>query len=107
MEIGHIEGTTRVCGKSQGFLGLPLRDGARHCSVARGEVPTMTSAWFPNPEELVAINAGAAIHVHIDGTTPAPMMVTVGPPPDRGPIRIGDGVTPGSKAARGAVPPRK
>ena len=82
MQIGHIEGTTRVCGKSQGFLGLPLRDGVRICSVAGGQVPTMTSAWFPTPDELAALNAGAAIHVEIDGVMPSPMMVSVGPEPN-------------------------
>lgn len=78
MDIGHIEGATRVCGKSQGFLGLPVRDGKRDCAVSGPDVPTMTTAWFPNPDELAAINAGAAIHVQIDGTTPAPMMLSVG-----------------------------
>ena len=82
MHIGTVEGATRVCGKSQGFLGLPLRDGQRICRVARGAVPTMTSAWFPSPEELAALNAGAAVHVTLDGVTPAPMMVSVGPEPD-------------------------
>lgn len=82
MQIGRIEGATLVCGKSQGFLGLPLLDGTRECNVADGLVPTMTSAWVPTPDELEAINAGAAIHVQIDGTTPAPMMLAVGPAPD-------------------------
>lgn len=81
MDIGRIEDATRVCGKSQGFLGLPIRDGVRECNVAGGQVPTMTTAWLPNPDELAAINAGAAIHVSIDGTTPAPMMLSVGPVP--------------------------
>ena len=26
MMIAHIEGATRICGKAQGYLGLPLRD---------------------------------------------------------------------------------
>ena len=82
MDIGHIEGSTRVCGKSQGFLGLPLRDGVRVCNVAGGEIPTMTSAWLPNADELAALIAGAAIHVQIDGQKPAPMMLSVGPGPD-------------------------
>ncbi|WP_147112129.1 hypothetical protein [Tateyamaria sp. syn59] len=82
MDIGRIEGATRVCGKSQGFLGLPLRDGERFCDVAGGLVPTMTTAWFPTPSELAAINAGAAIHVSIDGRMPAPMMLSVGPVPE-------------------------
>ena len=82
MLIGHIEGATRVVGKSQGYLGLPLRDGVRECSVAGGEVPFMTSAWVPKPDELAALNAGAAVHVSIDGIVPPPMLVTVGPVPD-------------------------
>lgn len=81
MQIGSIEGVTLVCGKSQGFLGLPLRDGVRVCSVAGGPVPTMTSAWLPTPDELAALNAGAAVHVMLDGVTPAPMLVSVGPVP--------------------------
>ncbi|WP_339767154.1 hypothetical protein [uncultured Pseudosulfitobacter sp.] len=82
MDIGRIEGATRVCGKSQGFLGLPVRDSVRDCSVAGGKVPVMTTAWLPNPAELAAINAGAAIHVSIDGTIPSPMMLSVGPAPE-------------------------
>jgi len=41
----------------------------------------MTSAWVPSPEELAALNAGAAIEVTIDGVTPSPMLVTVAPVP--------------------------
>lgn len=82
MDIGRIEAATRVCGKSQGFLGLPVRDGHRECSVSGGLVPTMTTAWLPNPVELEALNAGAAIHVGIDGENVAPMMLSVGPVPE-------------------------
>lgn len=82
MDIGTPEGANRVCGKSQGFLGLPVRDGQRACSVSGGVVPVMTTAWFPSPDELEALNAGAAIHVHIDGEVPSPMMLSVGPVPD-------------------------
>lgn len=81
MHIGRIEGATRVCGQSQGFLGLPLLDRTRMCAVAGCDVPTMTSAWLPTPDELAALNAGASIHVEIDGITPSPMMVSVGPVP--------------------------
>jgi len=81
MQITKPNGTTRVCGEAQGYLGLPLRDGERLCGVAGGAVPTMTSAWVPSPEELAALNAGAAIEVTIDGVTPSPMLVTVAPVP--------------------------
>lgn len=82
MQIGTIEGATRIVGKSQGYLGLPLRDGVRECPVAGGTVPTITSAWLPTPAELAALNAGAAVHVTFDGVSPPPMMVLVGPEPD-------------------------
>jgi hypothetical protein len=62
MHIGRIEGTTRVVGKSQGYLGLPIRDVVINCSVA--------------------LNAGAAVHVRILGTMHPPIMVTVGEVPE-------------------------
>jgi hypothetical protein len=80
MHIGRIEGTTRVVGKSQGYLGLPLRDVMVNCSV-NGLTPAMETAWLPTPAELVLLNAGASIHVRILGTVPPPMSVQVGPVP--------------------------
>lgn len=81
MQIAMIEGCTRVCGKSQGFLGLPLRDDMVNDSVM-GPVNFMTSAWTPDPAELSKLTAGAAIHVRIAGQSPPPMMVAVGEPPE-------------------------
>ncbi|WP_085044348.1 hypothetical protein [Ensifer aridi] len=77
MQIGMIEGHTRVCGKSQGFLGLPLRDELLNVEGI-GPVNQMVSAWLPTPQELEALNAGAAVHVKIWGNVPAPMLVEVG-----------------------------
>ena len=74
MQIAMIEGCTRVCGKSQGFLGLPLRDELITDSVM-GEVNFMTSAWAPDAADLAKLAAGASIHVRIAGRVPAPMMV--------------------------------
>jgi hypothetical protein len=80
MLIGRIEGATRVAGQAQGYLGLPLRDEMVNCTVS-GMVPAMTTAWFPTPEEVERIVAGAAVHVRIQGTVPPPMDVGVGEPP--------------------------
>lgn len=81
MQVGVIEGATRIVGKSQGYLGLPIRDERIHCSVNGPETPAMITAWLPTPAELAALNAGAAIHVRVLGSVPPPMMVMVGPIP--------------------------
>lgn len=82
MQIGRIEGATRVVGKSQGYLGLPLRDEIVNCSVGGEGTPAMVTAWLPTPAELAALNAGAAVHVSILGSVHPPIMVEVGPVPD-------------------------
>lgn len=81
MLIARIEGATRVIGKSQGYLGLPLRDEAIDCPVNGAETPSMTTAWQPTPEELAALNQGAAVHVRILGRDHPPIMLGVGPIP--------------------------
>lgn len=81
MQVGVIEGATRIVGKSQGYMGLPIRDELIHCSVNGQGTPAMTTAWLPTPAELAALNAGAAIYVRILGHIPPPMDVGVGPVP--------------------------
>lgn len=81
MNIARIEGATRICGKTQGYLGLPLRDELINCAVNGPDTPRMTTAWEPTPDELAALNAGATIHISILGVTPPPMVVGVGPVP--------------------------
>lgn len=44
MLIAAIEGVTRRIGKSQGYLGLPVRDDTINCAVNGPETPTMTTA---------------------------------------------------------------
>lgn len=39
MQIGRVEGCTRVLGKSQGYLGLPVRDETINCAVGRRRHP--------------------------------------------------------------------
>jgi len=84
MLIGRITGATRVLGKSQGYLGLPVRDEKLNCSVGGEETPCMTTAWFPTPEELAAMNAGAPVHVRLIGVNHPPIMVEVGAAPEEG-----------------------
>ena len=85
MLINRIEGATRTIGKSQGYLGLPLRDGKVVDPVSGAVTPTMTSAWQPTPQELAALNAGASIHVCLLGRAHPPILVAVGPLPGLAP----------------------
>lgn len=78
MQIGMIEGHTRIIGKSQGYLGLPLRDVVINSSVTGPETPAMETAWFPTPKEIEAINAGAPIILMIIGEGHPPVMLSVG-----------------------------
>lgn len=72
MLIARIEGANRVCGQSQGFLGLPVRD-----EIVDG-VNIMHTAWEPTPDELAALLNGAKIIVSVIGNNPQPIMLTVG-----------------------------
>jgi len=82
MEIGRIEGCTRVIGKSQGYYGLPVRDEFQNDTVTGPGTPIMVTAWFPTPDELQAINAGAPVHLKIVGTGHPPVMLGVGSIPE-------------------------
>jgi hypothetical protein len=81
MQIGRIADATRVIGKSQGYMGLPLRDEAINCKVNGEGTPSMVTAWLPTPKELEALNAGAPVHVRILGSAHPPIMVEVGEVP--------------------------
>lgn len=80
MTPGHITGTTRVIGKSQGYRGLAIRDELVECTVNGSGTPAMTTAWFPTPEELAALAAGAPVYVRILGTAHPPIQVFTGEP---------------------------
>lgn len=82
MQIGRIKGATRVLGKSQGYLGLPVRDEVINDKVNGEGTPSMTTAWFPSPKELEALNAGAPVHVRLLGRGHPPIMVEVGEVPE-------------------------
>lgn len=81
MQIAMVEGATRVIGKSQGYLGLPIRDEVIACSVNGPETPRMVTAWQPTPDELARLIAGASVHLSILGTVHPPVMIEVGDPP--------------------------
>ena len=81
MIIARIENATRVVGKGQGYLGLPIRDELINETVNGFGTPSMVTAWEPTPEELERLKAGACVHVRILGNVPPPMLVEVGPVP--------------------------
>ena len=78
MIIGRIPGATRVLGKSQGYLGLPVRDEIIDEGVNGPGTPCMTTAWEPTPEELERLMRGAAVYVRILGQVHPPIIVEVG-----------------------------
>lgn len=88
MQIGRIPGATRVVGKQQGYLGLPLRDELINDSVNGERTPSMVTAWIPMPKELEQLAAGAAVYVRILGNAPPPMMIGVGEAPQ--PVSAGE-----------------
>lgn len=82
MQIGHIQGSTRTLGKSQGYLGLPLRDVVLNCSVGGESTPAMETAWFPTPKELEDMNAGAPVILTVLGRAHPPVMLGTGEVPE-------------------------
>ncbi|WP_309086424.1 hypothetical protein [Chelativorans sp.] len=82
MQIGMIRGCTRVLGKSQGYLGLPLRDVRVNCPVNGPGTPAMETAWLPTPDEIARVAAGAPVILRILGTAHPPVMLEVGEVPE-------------------------
>lgn len=71
-----IEGTTRRIGKSQGYLGLCVRD-----FVFGNGTPAMATAWQPTPDEIARIVAGAPIYLTILGSAHPHVCLDVGEAP--------------------------
>jgi hypothetical protein len=63
----RIVGTTRTIGKSQGYLGLSIRDQLIDCPVNGPDTPCMLTAWEPTPDELERLNQGKHIILRILG----------------------------------------
>lgn len=81
MMIKRIPGATRVLGKSQGYLGLPVLDQEIHDNASGHTVNTMTTAWEPDPRELDRLKRGANVHVRIFGVSHPPIILEVGDAP--------------------------
>lgn len=79
MQISRIRGATRVLGKSQGYLGLPLRDEPYWDKALDREVHSMVTAWTPTPLELALLNSGSNVYVRILSAQHPPMLVFVEP----------------------------
>jgi len=78
MEIGSIEGATRILGRGQeDYKGLPVLD--QKYGDGRS---SMTSAWFPSMEELHKLVNGAPIYLMVMGEQHPPVSITVGPVPE-------------------------
>lgn len=75
MLIARIEGATRVLGKSQGYLGLPVRD-----ESVEG-VPCMVTAWEPSPDEIARLVVGAPVYLRVLGSSHPPVAMEVGTVP--------------------------
>lgn len=84
MHIGCIAGATN-------FLGAPKdwdREKDGHCGTlpVRAERTTagigMTSAWFPDADEIARIVAGAPIYLTVLGVVHPPVEMAVGPTPE-------------------------
>jgi len=78
MLIKMVKGCTRIVGKAQGYLGLPLRDEEINSTVG-GVVPSMVTAWEPTPDELTAIASGGTVYLRVLGIQHPPVMLWVEP----------------------------
>jgi hypothetical protein len=87
--IARIPNATRVLGKQQGYLGLPVRDEVRNTTVDGLATPCMVTAWEPTPDELQRINEGTPIHLVLLGTQHPPVMIEVPYPADPQPWKAG------------------
>ncbi|AVX04331.1 hypothetical protein MXMO3_01806 [Maritalea myrionectae] len=81
MMIGRVRDATRVLGKSQGYLGLPVRDEIVNDGTA-GMCTSMVTAWYPSVEELKALVNGAPVHLRVLGAAHPPVKIEVGPEPE-------------------------
>lgn len=81
MEIGRIQGCTRIIGRAQGYFGLPLRDIVIDDTVTGPNTPAMETAWLPTPDEIAAIAAGAPIILRVVGSGHPPVMIYTGEVP--------------------------
>jgi hypothetical protein len=75
--VAVVEGYTRVLGAPPGWTAetsgrcgvLPVRE------EVLGDLPCMTSAWEPTPDELAALVAGGKVYLRVVGQGHPPVMV--------------------------------
>jgi hypothetical protein len=80
--IKRIEGATRVLGKDQGYIPLPVRD-RRVIDQATGkEVNELAIAFELTPLEMEGLINGMTLYVSMYAITPPPVRVYVGASPD-------------------------
>lgn len=70
MIVKHIEGCTRTLGKSQGYMGLPVKD-----IVVDDIGAAMMSAWEPTPAEILRLAKGARLYLTVLGTENHPPVI--------------------------------
>lgn len=68
-----IEGTTRRIGKSQGYLGLCVKD-----FYYEDGTPAMMTAWELTPAERERIAAGENLYLTLLGSAHPPVLLQVG-----------------------------
>ena len=76
----RIEGANAMYGAPEGWD--EARDGLCGVLPVRVQRPYHISAWTPLPEELAALNAGAAVHLYLMVPRQPVVAVSVGPVPD-------------------------
>lgn len=67
-----INKATRILGKLQGYIGLPIRD-----ETLEDGTEVMVSLWEPSPIDLKRLNDGASVKIKLMGTRHPPIKVEV------------------------------
>lgn len=79
MIVARIRGATRTLGKTQGFIGLPIRD---EKVIMNGHVVNvMESMWEPTPAELELLKQGGKVMLTLMGDQHPPVRLDVSVPP--------------------------
>lgn len=81
MIVHRIRGCTRTLGKSQHYIGLPIRDDVLIGATPEGgDARVMVSCWEPTPDELAQLNAGGKIYLTVMGTQHPPVLLSTKDP---------------------------
>lgn len=78
LQVARIRGATRTLGQSQGFIGLPIRDGMAKDPETGAMYPCMQSAWTIEPNDIERILSGEPLIVELWGRQHPPIKLTVG-----------------------------